>query len=349
MVDCRWLTFWGVGRVTRLLLQGLAEEPPDGRWVLWGGPALKPLAWPGAELAIDEADPRVLFAQRSWFAMPPSRLAVFLHQRPLRPVPAVSMIHDTITLRYSPRAQRLARRVYLRRAAAMSKVIVTATEYARRCIQRDLGVSAERIVVIPNPLDVEAAARLTARRRATDQEDFALFMGRFAPHKNLDRLVAAFERTRFCADGGRLVLAGATPEDAQRVRAGLSERQRAVVDVRGWHDQDHLDRLMASARFLVQPSLEEGYGLPVIEAAACGLPVCVSDGGSLPEITRGAVEPFSATSVEDMARALDRCAATAGDREATARVAEQILRPVPTIGEYARRFRRLVEDNLPAW
>jgi glycosyltransferase involved in cell wall biosynthesis len=348
MLDCRWLAFWGVGRVSRLLLRGLAEEPPPGRWVLWGGRAVLPLAWDEAEVVLDHGEPRALFGQRTFFDVPPSRLAVFLHhQRPLRPMPALTMVYDTIALRYGgTTAERLARRAYLRAAARLSQRVITISRYSADCIRRDLGVPDDRIVVIPLPIDREAAARVAERRRSSPPGDFGLYLGRFAPHKNLDRLVVAFERTRFRAEGGRLVLAGGSPAEAVELRSRLTPSQGQFVAVRTWCEQTEVEELMATARFLVQPSLEEGFGLPVLEAAACGLPVCVSDGGALPETTRGALQPFPATSVEDMAAALDRCEAEAGDRAAQARVAEQLLRDVPTEGEYARRFRRVVEENL---
>jgi glycosyltransferase involved in cell wall biosynthesis len=315
--------------------------------VLWGKPTVEALAWPGAEVVVTTDQPRAWMGQKSWFRLPPARLSVFLHyQRPLRPVPAVTVICDTITLRYEgTAAERLARRAYLRLVASSSKTVVTISRYSARCIERDLGVAANRIAVVSPPLDPEATTRMSERRRSSSQADFALYVGRFGAHKNLDRLVAAFERTRFCAGGGRLVLVGGSPPEVG-LRAGLTPAQRRFMDVRGWCDQDELEELMATARFLVQPSLEEGFGLPVLEAVACGLPVCVSDGGALPEITKGAVEPFPATSVEGMAAAIDRCAASAQDVQAQARVAEQVLRDVPTVGEYARRFRQVVEETL---
>ena len=351
VLDCRWLGVWGAGRVTRLLLRGLAEEPPERPWALWGSPEVESLAWPGAPVVPTGIDPRALFGQRSWFDIPPARLAVFLHQqRPLRKVPAVTVIYDTIPLRHGgSRAERVARRAYLCRVAAVSKTIITISRYSASRIAEDLGVSQDRIRYIPLPLDWEAAARLARRRGAAVQGDLALFVGRFAPHKNLDRLVRAFERTDFRAGGGRLVLAGGAPDEVERVRSSLTPAQSASVDVRGWCEQDELDQLMVAATFLVQPSLEEGFGLPVLEALSCGLPVCVSDGGALPEVTKGAVPSFPATSVEDMARALDRCAATAGDRAEVERVAAAVLAGVPTVGEYAYQFRRVIDENLPPW
>ncbi len=91
---------------------------------------------------------------------------------------------------------------------------------------------------------------------------------------------------------------------------------------------------------MVQPSLEEGFGLPAWEAQTCGVPVCVSDGGSLPETTLGFARPFPATSVDAMAAALDASAAEAralGPEDA-ARRSEAFRAKAPTLREFADRF-----------
>ncbi len=348
VLDCRWLDLWGAGRVTELLLNGLAADPPDRPWLLWGPARVESWVWPGASVRVSERDPRMWRGQRARFELPPGRVVVFLHQqRPLARAPAVVMIHDTIQLRYGGgRAQRALRAAYLRRSAALSRQVVTISEYSRRCIERDLGVGVERVAVLPLPLDLEVADRVAARRRRSPVGDTALYVGRFAAHKNLGRLLAAFERTGFCAAGGRLILAGGRGAEVDDLDAGLTPRQRSFTRVRPWCDHDDLEELMAGARFLVQPSLEEGYGLPVVEAMASGVTVCVSDGGSLPEVTRGLVRPFPARSIDAMATAIDEAAARGGDRDREDRLARAIRAETPTPAEFARQFRQIVEQTL---
>jgi glycosyltransferase involved in cell wall biosynthesis len=166
------------------------------------------------------------------------------------------------------------------------------------------------------------AERVRARRERAARRDAVLWVGRFAAHKNVDRLLAGFARTRFAATGGELVLV-ADRADA-RTRRALAERRGVTLqtDV----SEDTLDELYATCRLLVMPSLEEGFGLPVWEAIACGLPVCVSDGGALPEIARGFVKPFPATSVDALAAAIDTSLADERDRTAPVR---------PSLGEFA--------------
>ncbi len=348
VLDCRWLGYWGAGRFTELLLYGLSHDPPPPSWVLWGPEQVRGLAWPSARVAVTGRDPRRWSGQRACFEVPRGRLAVFLHQqRPLCGRTAVVVIHDTIQLRYggSP-PERLLRAAYLRCSAARARRVITVSEYSRTCIRRDLAVPDERIATVPLPYDGAFVDRVAATRRRAAIQDIALYVGRFAPHKNLDRLLAAYERTRFCAQGGRLVLSGGTGTEVGALAASLTDRQRSFTSVRPWCDGQELETLMATARFVVQPSLEEGYGLPVLEAMASGVTVCASDGGSLPEVTRGLVPTFPARSVEAMAVAIDGAAARGRDRAGEERIARAIRSEMPTPAEFARQFRSVIEASL---
>src|SRR5688572_23762927 len=102
LLDCRWLNSGGAGRITELLLRGLAATPGEEKWVLWGPSVLEDLAWPGAEVVLEPVNPRKWNGQRSWFDLPACDTAVFMHQqRPLRRVPSVTFIYDTIPLRFA--------------------------------------------------------------------------------------------------------------------------------------------------------------------------------------------------------------------------------------------------------
>jgi glycosyltransferase involved in cell wall biosynthesis len=139
-----------------------------------------------------------------------------------------------------------------------------------------------------------------------------MFVGRDAPHKNLDRLVRAFARTEFARDGGVLTLAGVDGPALDRLRT-LAAQTGARVELPGVVSQPALEGLLASAALLAQPSFEEGFGLPVAEALAAGIPVAMSTAPALLEITRGApVQTFDPRSVDAMADAIDRVAAAPG-------------------------------------
>jgi len=352
VLDCRWLGIGGPGRTTELVLRGLAEAPPPGPWILWGpARATSDLAWASSAVVPIEEDPRVLLGQRRAFEIPRGDFHVFMHQqRPLRDLSSATVMYDTIALRHgSHRAVRAAKRRFLRRLARSSRQILTISDYSKSTIVRDLGVDPARVDILRFPFDAALADRVLKLRAEVVTEDVALFVGGFLPHKNLPRLLAAFERSEFCRDGGGLVLVAATAGQAAAFVDNLSPIQRSFVSVRHSCSQDDLDRLYATARFLVQPSLEEGFGLPAWEAMCCGLPVCVSDGGSLPEVTRGYAEPFPATSVPAMTAAIDACARSAGavDEQSAARQSEALRARAPSVRDLGLQFAGIVARHLP--
>ena len=348
VLDCRWLEFWGAGTLTTLLLQGLAADPPPASWLLWGPPRLREVTWPGARIRVSNRDPRAWKGQRACLETPAGRVVVFLHQqRPLHTGAALVLIHDTIQLRHGgTRPERMLRAAFLRCAAARAMRVITISEYSRRCIHRDLAVPEERITVVTPPVDLARADRVVAARERAAIEEVALDVGRVAPHKNLGRLLAAFERSAFCAQGGRLVITGGRGGEVPALVSSLTPRQREFTSIRPWCEEHELEALMATARFVVQPSLEEGFGLPVVEAMASGVTVCVSDGGSLPEVTRSLVPTFPARSLEAMTVALDDAAVRGGNRRLEQRIAAAIRAETPTPAEFAREFRAVVDESL---
>lgn len=305
LIDCRYLGPGGAGRVTELLLRGLVKLAPAGRFVLWGPEEVRSYLWPSAAWVRSSHSPTAAAGQRELFRVPSHDLAIYLHQiRPLRPDRAITTIYDTIPLRYGgSKATRFSKGLYLRTSARLSARIVTLTRYSASCIERDLGVPKDKITVIRYPIDHELRARVEALRREHSPENVLLFVGRFASHKNLGRLIAAFPKTRAAADGSRLILVGGTTSEFDEV-AALIGPGRTDIELRPPCSQTELERLYATSRLLVMPSLEEGYGLPAWEAATCGLKVCLSDIPALREILPDAPR-FDPTDVGAMGATLD--------------------------------------------
>jgi glycosyltransferase involved in cell wall biosynthesis len=270
---------------------------------------------------------------------------VFMHQnRPLLAPRNVTLIHDTIQISNTRGMTDLTLKLgFLRKIVATSAHVLTVSAWSRRQIVELLGASPDRITVIPNPVDDRVATRIRQMREARpDREPIALYVGRFAEHKNLPRLIRAYRGSRFATDGGRLVLLGGSAAECADLRA-------AAPDMRGVEliptcPQDELERWYARAAFLVQPSLLEGFGLPVAEALAAGIPVCSSDGGALPEVTAGLARLFDPTALDAIRDALDATADTAAGREAAAErdAAARYLAAVRTPTTYAIDFEDLV-------
>jgi glycosyltransferase involved in cell wall biosynthesis len=318
LIDARWLGIGGPGRVAEHLLQGFHDLEPAGEWVVWGPDAVDAHLWPGARRVPNRHHPKALYSQRE-FPGPRSlhaRIAFYAHHlRPgwtLAPV-EVTTVHDTIPFRYPPsRALAPLMRAYIAWMARHSTLVVTDSEFSKRSLQEDLGLDPERIMVLELAIDHDSADRVRARRACAPRAERVLFVGRDAPHKNLDRLVLGFGASDFAAQGAVLTLAGVDGPAVERLRA-LAAQHHVRVELPGIVSQADLEHLLATTTLLAQPSLEEGFGLPVAEALAAGVPVAISTAPALLEITRDmAVESFDPLDVGAIAAAIDHVASSPG-------------------------------------
>jgi glycosyltransferase involved in cell wall biosynthesis len=212
-----------------------------------------------------------------------------------RPVPAVVGIHDTIADRnpqfaFSSRRHELFWRWKVRLALAQARTVLTVSEYSKRCMQQWLGVPANRIRVM-----YEAASPRFQRARSHESGPaYILYVGGISPNKNLATLIRAFSRLQARARGVRLILVGDYQLDG--FKSCYSELNGLVqnlslsdeVQFTGFVPDEELCRLYNGAGLFVLPSFDEGFGLPAIEAMACGLPVIVSAGNAMEEIVGGA-------------------------------------------------------------
>jgi len=241
---------------------------------------------------------------------------------PLRPgVPSVVTIHDLIPLHDAAAFTPLRRRAFrmaTRLAVRVAREIIAVSRVTAADIERLLGVPPDRIRVIseapdpcfrPQPEEVTAALR----RRYGLIEPYALYCGSNKPHKNLVRLVEAWARVRSARPC--LVVAGKWderyPEAQQHVRAlGLGPAVRFLGGV----DEAELPALYSGATLFVFPSLYEGFGLPVLEAMACGVPVACADGSSLTEVAGDAAVRFDPCSADAIAAAVQELLSDAQQR-----------------------------------
>jgi len=208
---------------------------------------------------------------------------------PFTSVPFVVTIHDLIHLRHPNPLARMYARQMIGRAVRRSRRVLTVSEAVRREIVTTFGCGEEHVVVTPNGV----GSPFEAEGKKADGRYF-LFVGNDKPHKNVDVLVDAFARI----SGASVVLAGAAFERF---------RERDGVIVSGFVTDDELASLYRGAIALVMPSLEEGFGLPALEAMACGCAVITSNAEALVEITGDAALHVDA-SIAALADAMQRVA-----------------------------------------
>lgn len=186
--------------------------------------------------------------------------------------------------------------------------IITISQFSRERLLEYCRVPREKIVVIPQGVDSRfrpLPAQVVADTRATLQlpQRYVLFVGNLAPRKNLLRLLDAWQIVQPQFPETSLVLAGA----AHRVfrDAGLTSPPTGVVAL-GYVADEHLPALYCGSDCFVFPSLYEGFGLPVLEAMACGVPVLASNVTSLPEVAGDAALLVNPYETKALASGLER-------------------------------------------
>jgi glycosyltransferase involved in cell wall biosynthesis len=235
--------------------------------------------------------------------------SVFSYFPLLRPTRVVLVLHDAIAARYSELLFARRRFAFFSRvkrliALRQANVILTGSEYAREGIVRDLGVSSARIRVI----NAAPAAIFRPLASARDPADllnmcslprgarYLLYVGALGVQKNLPVLLEAFRRLVSQPRFATLRLLLVVDYSAQMYRAAYDEL-RALATRHGLADRvclpgfvadDVLVQLYNRADLLVLPSLEEGFGLPAFEAAACGTAAVVSENGPAGRLLDGA-------------------------------------------------------------
>lgn len=245
----------------------------------------------------------------------PFGVSPFFLPRRLAPFGRVLTLHDMVPFIYPETHARLTNllfRHYIPRSLRFVDRIITDSESSRRDIVRFLHFPPERVNAIPigvsphfAPASKEACQRV--RQRYDLPADYILTVGSLSPRKNLETLFAAYQQLRQRGLPHHLVVVGPTAWKS----SGIFQRMRVLgleddVLLTGFVAESDLPALYAGASVFAFPSLYEGFGLPPLEAMACGAPVVTSNRSSLPEVVGDAgllVEPLDA---DALASALDR-------------------------------------------
>jgi len=337
----------GVGYYTEHLLQHVAQCEPDSEvFVLSDRPVdtAQPLpprvslpreTWRVSRLVwMQTVAPRILRQLRP-------DVAHFTNgMMPLAsPVPTVVTIHDmslTLYPRYHPARRVLLNRPLVNLAARRADAIITVSESAKADILRIFGLASDRVHVVHEAAapsfrpvrDAEALERVRARYGLADR--FILYVGTIEPRKNLLKLFDGFARRRKSGDLRHQLVCAGPYGWLSRGIADHIDRLRIDDAIRftGYVPFADLPALYTLAEMFVFPSLYEGFGLPVIEAMACGTPVVTGRVAALSEVTGGAVEHVERLDPDALGEALVRLA---GDRARRDQLAALGL-------ERARRF-----------
>lgn len=342
-----WANGRGYGRFARELMRAMARQAPGDEFVCFGDRrsfAAYPDPEPNVRLVdvdLDES-PTVAAAAdssrslrdllRLTRAVSREKLDVFFSPSvytffPLPPrLPAVVTIHDTIPERFprltlpSARA-RLFWSLKVRFALSQARLVLTVSEYSARSIASVLRVPRSRIrVCVEAP---SAAYRpsteeeiLAGARRAgiPDATPWFVYVGGFNPHKRVDLILRAHaELSVLASPAPHLLLVGSRTgdvfhRDSEKLDAIIRNAGTgSLVHWTGFVEDDELRPLLAGATALLLPSEAEGFGLPAVEAAACGTPAIATTESPLPELLEGGglfVDPGDLEGLRDAMRQL---------------------------------------------
>ena len=303
----------GIGRYSHELLRALrAREVPvvelrTGR----GQPRAGVINLPGSDRL-----PGLLSLGQAQIALAARRAGLDLVYDPTGTLPIllagvrrVATIHDVIPYVY-PRAStlldRLIYRFWLPVAVRQLDAVITVSEQSKADIIRYLPVNPDNVVVIPNGVD--GRFRVTPERESRPVLDrygivspFILYVGSLALRKNLERLIDAYAQLRRWSQRWTLVVVGAQSWNKTAIFEKVQELELLPsIHFTGFIADPDLPALYSGADLFVFPSLYEGFGIPVLEAMACGTPVVTSNCTSLPSVAGDAavlVDPTSAESI----------------------------------------------------
>jgi len=326
-IDGRYIQdhFPGIGRYTYNLVQALTKAAPEDSFVLLHNPKLvntrydlETLQSPNLEIVAIEVP---TFSLAEQWRLPSIvrglRLDLFHSPYYIKPYlllcPSVVTIHDLIPKLYPQYLPSLWKRaifeVAIRLAVASTRRVISVSQSTRDDLVRLLGVAPFKVSVIPEGVDTrfkpaDEKAIFNLRQKHNLPVGYILYLGTNKPHKNLARLVGAFAKAK---TERKLVLAGKEDprySEAHEVTKQLGLQDRVVF--LGRVSEDDLPALYSGAALFVFPSLYEGFGLPLLEAMACGVPVISSSTSSLPEIAGQAAVMVDPLDLSQLARALER-------------------------------------------
>ena len=342
-IDARKAQDFGIGTYIRHLVDGLGKLDTANQYLLFVGPQAREAfadVPPNFRL-VAEAAP--VYSARELIALSWKlwRLRVDLYHATHYVLPtwvpgkAIVTIHDLIHLLYpeflpSPLAYFYAQRM-IRHSLDRGDAVLAISERTKRDLMEFFDVRGDKIEVVPLGVSgrfavpVPEPQRRALLERLGIRRPYVLFVGNPKPHKNLDTVLRAWARA--CHTGtvdAELVCVGDRGPGDFKLRqiaeqAGIADRLRLVGHVA----DEELPAIYQGASVFLFPTLHEGFGLPVVEAMAAGVPVVTSNRSALREVAEGAAQLVDPLDVEAIAAAVLRCLREEEHRERLIRLGRQ--------------------------
>ena len=319
-VDVRKIRDGGIGTYISEVLERLIPADPENHYTLFFAPedfSEYNYSWENVTKKVNRSGKYSLGEHLSFpLQARRERLDLFFFPHYTKswwmPCPAVTTVHDLIHLRFpqylpNPLAKYYAR-VIIGRACRSSKAVITVSEATKRDLLELFKIEEKKVKVIYNGVDHQTYCPLqdeerigTFKKRYSLFRPFILYVGALKPHKNIPSLLKGY--SLFPLKGNfDLVIATFEEENREELdqlvaQLSLQDNLRYLFSLK----KGELAMLYNCAHFLVFPSLYEGFGLPALEAMACGCPVIASNRASLPEVVGEAGLFFDPEEPEELA------------------------------------------------
>lgn len=349
-VDARWIfpEISGIGAYTQELLREFRKQDKTNEYVLIFNNA-EVMSRTTRETDVDNAPnfktklvkcgvfsplsqiviPLFLIREKcDVFHSPNYMIPLFWPKRNLRPK-IITTIHDVIPLVFRDHAPKSRKsRLFgvfvwvMRRVGRISDLILTVSEASRRDVIKHLDIpdsSAKKVKVVYNGVssDFSPTKKMSHPTKDDNRKRRLLYVGRADPYKNLCVLVEALAILRNNSSFP-VTLTVAGSKDERYPEAENLARELGLTDAINWTGyltRDNLVDLYRTADVLVHPSRYEGFGLQILEAMSCGLPVVCSNAASLPEVAGDAAMAVSPNDVDGYVRSISRILEDEGTRE----------------------------------
>jgi glycosyltransferase involved in cell wall biosynthesis len=210
------------------------------------------------------------------------------------PCASVVTFHDMTFFLYPElhtRAKRLFFPLAIRASARRADALIAVSESTRQDVIRGLGISPEKILTTQSGVDPvfrpinDTVAKGKIAEKYDLPERFILYVGLIEPRKNLPMLISAFKRLIDSGEDYKLVLVGRYGWMYEELLKQINNLDlEGMIHFTGYVSQEDLPLVYNLSSLFVYPTIYEGFGLPVLEAMACGVPVITTDVSSLPEI-----------------------------------------------------------------
>jgi len=195
-----------------------------------------------------------------------------------------------------------------------AKKIITISDFSKSEILKNYKVSAEKIKVIHNGFNNQIYHKLDDQEKISQvldkygiEQPYLFYIGRLEKKKNTPALIEAYALARQKGIKDNLCLAGMASYGYDEIKYMISEfGMQNHVKISGWINEEDVPALFSGATAFVFPSLYEGFGIPILQAMACGVPVVASNSTAIPEVAGGAALLFDSNNVQDMAEKISQ-------------------------------------------